>query len=158
MPHSEPARAALRLTEALAARDPVPAGGAAAVAALAMGLAVGTKVARISRAPGRITARLAALRAAGEPLFDADCEAFRAVLAARRARAEPAVRAAAWEAATAVPLSVAALADAAQEALDALEPHCRPALRGDLEAARALVEVGGRISRTNAALNGGTTV
>lgn len=153
MTPSDPARALASLVDALAAPEPVPAGGAAAVAAVAMGIAVGTKVARISKAPEEIGDRLAGLAAAVQPTFDADCEAFRAVLLARRDGAAPDALAQAWQRATEVPLAVARLADLAIEALGELRPHGKPALRGDLDAAVALCRAGAHISRQNAALN-----
>lgn len=153
MQNTPPERALALLVDALRTTDPVPAGGAAAVSAIAMGIAVGEKVARISRAPARFAERFAILVHEVLPAFEEDCEAFRAVLAARREKAPAPVLAAAWQRASEVPLGVAARADEARTLLEELRPHTKAALVGDLEAALVLCDAGARISRGNASLN-----
>jgi len=148
------------LLDALSSARPLPAGGAAVVAAGAAGAALGLKVVRISRKRAKegdaagldaAEAELARVLAELPPRFDEDCDAFESVLAARRDRTRD--RAAAWRRATEVPLLVAGLARDGLRALESVRGSVRSAVRCDLVAAATLLHAAARISSLNAAAN-----
>lgn len=156
------AQAVHRLSASMASAEPVPAGGAAAVTAMAMGIALGIKVIRFSTdADGTFAAvaeRSDQLLHELLPLFTADCDAYGTVLAAYRLPREPAAErraaiTAAFAAATEVPVQVARIAADAHTVLTPLLGRTNPNLRCDLEAALALIATGGRISIGNARTN-----
>lgn len=150
-----------RLVAAMAGPDALPAGGAAAVATVGMGLALGHKVLRLSSGDdGSFAAPLAALEALRErlmPEFDADCAAFDQLLRALRLPRTDPSRASAvddgWLLATAAPVRVAHLARSGDELLAQCVGKVRRPLAGDLAAALELVRAGLRIALANAREN-----
>jgi formiminotetrahydrofolate cyclodeaminase len=164
-PSLSPAAAAERacrdLVTAVGGPDATPAGGAAGVTAIAMGVALATKVLRFTPAmPAEMDAvgpRLATLLHELLPEFAVDCGAFTQLLAAFRLPRDNPERAGivrdAWVAATQAPVRVAVLA----HEVDALLQRCvgcvNPNLAGDLAAARELVGAGQRIASANAREN-----
>ena len=148
------------LVAALTGPDPLPAGGAAGVAAIAMGAALGVKVLRLG-ADGDPEPEATELEQMAAPLqaaFTEDCEAFAALLQARRLpRDDPsrdeAVQAG-WQRATAAPIGVVQLGERAEACLERRSGAVRKALHGDLTAALRLIRAGLEIARSNAAENG----
>ncbi len=161
MPDPEIERALRELVGAFAGPDALPAGGAAGITAIAMGVALGAKVIRLSPdAPDElreVATRLDALRDELVPEFGTDCAAFEALLAALRRPREDGDRGAvirsAWLAATEAPVRVACLAREADTLLERCRGRTNPNLAGDLAAARELVLAGGRIAAANAREN-----
>lgn len=146
-----------QLVAAFAGRQPLPAGGAAGVVSVAMGVGLGLKVIDISQPSGRlqeVRPGLAALLERIVPEFGADCAAFARLLRALRLRRDDARRApevgAAWREATAAPVSVAVLARDAESRLTECREHVKPSVRADLDAALDLVRAGRRIAERNA--------
>lgn len=146
-----------RLVGSFGGQEALPAGGAAAVASIAMGAALGAKVARMS--PGhehneKIGNELQSLTGRVTAEFEADCAAFEGLLGAFRTPKDDAGRAQAirdgWLSATRAPVLVARLADDADRLLARLAGSVKPDLRGDLGAARVLVQAGRRIAVDNA--------
>ncbi len=146
-----------RLTQAFLGPDPLPAGGAAGITALASGIAVGAKVLRLSQPDAPEIAVLAALVHDLEAEFTADCTAFAELLAAlalpRDADGRRTRIAAGWRAATEAPVRVASIAAQAARALDAVAEQIKPAVRGDLAAAQRLIDSGSDIAVANAREN-----
>src|SRR5690606_7660450 len=103
------------LIGAIARSEPLPAGGAAAVIAIAMGTGLGIKVVGLSQASTPelqpIAAHLQAMLDRLLPEFTADCDAFAALLTALRLPREDSARDSAvqvaWRNATALPVAVA---------------------------------------------------
>lgn len=161
MPSPEVESAFERLVRAMAGPDALPAGGAAGITAIAMGVALGAKVIRSSPgAPaqlGETEARLGALLERILPEFNQDCVAFERVLAAWRRPRDEATREAAirtaWHAATDAPVAVATLAAQAESLLASCTGQVNPNLAGDLSAALELVRAGRRIAASNAREN-----
>lgn len=147
------------LVAAFAAPAPLPAGGAAGITAIAMGLGLGRKVLAISQPEGvaEADAQLRQLLDRLLPAFAADCDAFARLLECLRlARDDPQRQgrvAAAWREATAAPVAVAVLARAGEATLARLGGRVKPSVRADLEAALELVRAGGRIAERNAREN-----
>lgn len=147
-----------RLVDAFATREPLPAGGAAGVTSIALGVALGTKVLALTRADDGarcpLEQRLREILDRTWGAFRADCEAFECLLAAlRRPRADDARGAAvqqAWRRATRVPVSVANLAAEAEALLQECTVRIKQSMAGDVEAALALVRAGRRIAESNA--------
>jgi formiminotetrahydrofolate cyclodeaminase len=136
--------------------DPLPAGGAAGVTAIAMGTALGKKVLRIS---GLLEdeAELTPLLAELVPHFRVDCDTFEGVLRAFQiARDDPerdrAIHSA-WLAATEAPIHVAVLAARAIRALDRCKGRVKVSVQGDLESALCLIRAGHTIAENNAREN-----
>jgi len=148
------------LVQAVDGPAALPAGGAAGVAALAMGVALGCKVIRLSEAGlDETLVQLEALRDELLPHFAEDCTAFEPVLAAmKRPRDDPGRAAAlqdAWGVATDAPVAVAVLAARAQKLLTQCEGRIKSSLTCDLSAAQELVGAGRRIAACNARANAG---
>ena len=150
-----------KLVAAFAGPKPLPAGGAAAVTAIAMGVGLGVKVLRLS-CPGlplhdQTTCDLEGLLDRLVPEFTADCRAFSTLLAAlRRARNETgreADVAEAWRNATEVPIAVAVMGREAEAFLSRCTSGVKPSIRADLEAALELVRAGRHIAERNAREN-----
>jgi len=145
-----------RLVAAFAADRPLPAGGAAAVTSIAMGIGLGLKVLHISAADGTpsVAHDLGDLLEQLLPDFAVDCEAFARLLEALRLprddEARPDRVRAAWEDATAAPIAVARLANAAESHLAPLADGVKPSVRADLAAALDLISTGRRIAERNA--------
>jgi formiminotetrahydrofolate cyclodeaminase len=131
------------------------------VTAIAMGVALGTKVIRCS--PGGpaelqvVAARLESLLECLIPEFAADCLAFEGLLAALRQPGRESARAdairAAWQVATEAPLRVARLAAEAADLLSGCGGRVNANLAGDLAAALELVGAGLAIATGNAREN-----
>lgn len=149
-----------QLVGAFAARDPLPAGGAAGVTAIAMGVGLGIKVLGISSSDGTsdsLQQRLQELLERLTPEFATDCAAFAGLLDALRLPASDARRGVkvrdAWREATAAPVSVALGARDAESVLMECATHVKSSVRADLEAALELVATGRRIAERNAREN-----
>jgi formiminotetrahydrofolate cyclodeaminase len=150
-----------RLVSAIAGPDALPAGGAAGVAAIALGTALATKVLRLSPTlPSELRdvgPRLELILERVLPEFAADCAAFTGLLAAFRRPREDSARAdtvrGAWRAATEAPARVAVLATEVDGLLAQCVGHVNPNLAADLGAARELVGAGRRIAVANAREN-----
>jgi len=149
------------LVGAIARSEPLPAGGAAGVVAIAMGIGLGLKVVGLSQAskPELIPVgeELRTILDRLLPEFAADCDAFAGLLAALRlpredAAREPSVQAA-WRGATALPVAVAMAAGAAQALLLRCAGKVKPSMACDLVAALELVRSGRRIAVNNAREN-----
>jgi formiminotetrahydrofolate cyclodeaminase len=166
-PSSSPAdvadRACRSLVAAIGGPDATPAGGAAGIAAIAMGVALGTKVLRLSPAlPAELAGvgpRLDALLRQLLPEFPIDCRSFAELLAAFRLPRQDPARAgavrAAWIAATQAPVRTAVLAHEVEALLRRCVDRVNQNLAGDLTAARELVGAGLRIAIGNARENAG---
>lgn len=154
-------RACRELVAALGGPDATPAGGAAGVATIAMGVALATKVLRFTPALpaelAEIGPRLDVLLAQLLPEFVVDCRAFTHLLGAFRLPRDDPDRAgvvrAAWVAATEAPVRVAVLAHDVDGLLARCVGRVNPNLAGDLAAARELVGAGQRIAIANAREN-----
>jgi formiminotetrahydrofolate cyclodeaminase len=141
----------------------VPGGGSAAALAAAMGVALLSMVAKISakKAPteqGRaqllgLVPELDALQRRLGELSQEDIDAYRAVIDTRKAGASPADLANAVVRAAEVPLESASLAARALDLFDPLSSHTWAMTQSDLEAGRALLEVGLRVALANVAVN-----
>ncbi len=150
-----------RLVGAVAGPDALPAGGAAGVTAIAMGVALGAKVIRLSAntASGlqETGARLERALERLMPEFSADCVAFADVLEAFRRPRDDADRKdvirAAWRAATEAPVTVALVAAEAEALLLRCSGQVNTSVAGDLKAALELVRAGRRIAESNAREN-----
>lgn len=149
-----------QLVGAFAARDPLPAGGAAAVTAIAIGVGLGLKVLGISQPDGKsdaLSQRLEELLERLKPEFRSDCTAFAVLLDALRLPRDDVRRGTkvcdAWREATAAPVSVVLHARAAKTLLTECVAHVKSSVRADLEAALDLVESGRRIADRNAREN-----
>lgn len=144
------------LVDAVAGPEPLPAGGAAGVAALAIGTALAMKVLRISQ-QHEAAATLARLLEECIPQFRGDCDAFQSLLDAFHLSREDTGRKqaieAAWHAATAAPVRVASLARRIEVELERGRGDVKKGLQGDLSAALDLVRAGQRIARNNAREN-----
>jgi len=154
-------RACRDLVAAIVGPDATPAGGAAGVTAIAMGVALATKVLRFTAAVpaelAEVGPRLEALLAQLLPEFAIDCRAFMQLLGAFRLPRDDPERAGvvrgAWVAATEAPVRVAALAHEVDGLLARCVGRVNPNLAGDLAAARELVGAGRRIASANAREN-----
>ena len=137
----------------LSGKNPTPAGGAAAAAAVACGIGLFLKVGRITQAGleapewKRTEAVLEVLSLRALGAVQADCDAFDAVLAAKR-RGEDAR--AAWVQATVSPLDLVLVATEALVAFAPFREHVKRALTADCNAAAELLSAGIAISLENA--------
>tara|TARA_R110002126_G_scaffold22899_3_gene81191 strand:+ start:1252 stop:1842 length:591 start_codon:yes stop_codon:yes gene_type:complete len=139
--------------QSLSGKNPTPAGGAAAAAAVACGVGLFLKVGRITQAGleapewKRTEAVLEVLSLRALGAVQADCDAFDAVLAAKRrgedARAE-------WVLATQSPLDLVHVATQALVAFAPFREHVKRSLTADCNAAAELVSAGIAISLENA--------
>lgn len=153
----------------LAARTPVPGGGAAAAASGSLACAMARMVAAYSvrkdtaddnrRALDEIADRLLGADKLLRVLVDRDGQAYEAmVAAAKAARSEPTEGSRArhqhevWNA-TAVPMQVAALAARALATMEELAPLASRHLISDLGVAAALAEAAVRAARFNVLVN-----
>ncbi|MCK5941941.1 MAG: cyclodeaminase/cyclohydrolase family protein [Planctomycetes bacterium] len=160
MIHVESENAFEQLIESFAARTPLPAGGAAGVTAIAMGLGLGLKVLAISCPDGEASTEQLQLRELLDRLkseFRVDCAAFDRLLATLR---EPKTEAGhaervrlAWRAAAAKPVGVAVMAREAVALLSSCRHLAKASVRADLEAARDLARTGAKIAGRNAREN-----
>jgi len=149
------------LIGSLGGTEPVPAGGAAAVVAIAMGVALGVNMCHLSRAaaPSLIERqrRLAGVLERMRPEFAADGAAFTELLTAFRMPREDGARAQsielAWRGATAAPVAVATAAREAELLLEGCIDQVKASMRADIEAALELVRAGRRIAENNAREN-----
>lgn len=147
-----------RLVGSFVGPDALPAGGAAAVASIAMGTALGAKVARMSSSRSKDTeatsAELESLTKRITPEFVKDCSAFEELLRAFKTPKEHPERVNrvrdGWLSATRASAEVARLADEADRLLASLSESVKSDLRGDLQAAHILVQAGRRIAASNA--------
>jgi len=156
------------LAEAFAGRSAAPAGGAAAALALTVGAALGEKVARLTRKhrrgqPGDSVrdASEHALRAVWSgsiPKFGQDCDAVRAMLAARRAGAghEP-DGGDQMEMALRVPFQVIDLACDGVRALGDIAAMVKPHLACDIAASAHLMLSAADMSLWNLEQNAGAS-
>lgn len=146
---------------AFTADDPLPAGGSAGVASIAVGVGLARKVLTISRGGGdagedvgRLCAALSEVAARLEVEFARDCRAFAAVIEALRMPREHDRRTAcvreAWCEAVAAPVAVVELAHRARAVLEQCAVHVKRSMRADLAAALDLVACGQRIAVRNA--------
>ncbi len=138
----------------MARRRAVPAGGAAAASAVAQGAALLAKCARIAAGSGvemPSIAALDALAADAVEAFATDCEAFVAVLTAKRS--ETGARGEAWVRATTAPLELAATALDALERVGTVGASAKKATLPDVEAAAMLLSTGLAIALENARVN-----
>ena len=136
-----------RFLDALSASTPEPSGGgvAALTVALAGGLCVmvaGVSAGHLPQA-GSLAERARQLRDRAAPLAQADAEGYLAVLAALRARDEPAIQAA-LSAACAVPMQVAEIGDGVAGVAAALATSGKASVRGDAITAALLAAAGAR--------------
>ena len=132
----------------LADSRPAPAGGAAAALGVALAASLCAMTARRS---GRQLPEAAELAAKAErladlvaPLAQADAEAYRAVIAARRRKDEPEAALAALSDAANVPLRVAEIGARVAALATRLAAHGHPSLHGDAVAAALLADAGTR--------------
>lgn len=148
--------AARRLIAAFVGPDPLPAGGAAGVLAVAMGAALGTKVLRLSGASDA-PARLERLLKRLLPQFRGDCEAFEAVLGAFRFSREDPMRECAvqdaWNRATAASVDLARISRDVEMLLAAHAGRVKRSMVGDIDASLRLVRTGRAIAVSNAKEN-----
>ncbi|MCA8978230.1 MAG: cyclodeaminase/cyclohydrolase family protein [Planctomycetes bacterium] len=150
-----------RLVAALVGPEPLPAGGSAAVAAIAMGVGLGIKVTRISSAGsaglGHTQHRLEAILEWMLPEFTEDCAAFSNLLDVLRRPQDDTAREAglekAWRDATAAPVRVATVAREVEALLAGCGNEVKASVRADLGAALELVRAGRRIAEVNAQEN-----
>ncbi|MDF1838309.1 MAG: cyclodeaminase/cyclohydrolase family protein [Planctomycetota bacterium] len=135
---------------------PLPAGGAAGVAAIAMGAALGTKVLRISGMPQEGT-ELSRLLDRLTPQYRTDCDAFESVLLAmklpREAPGKEVALEDAWLDATRAPVQVAGLAQQIEEVLEGCQGRVKVSVAGDLSSALCLTRAGREIAEGNAREN-----
>tara|TARA_R110002096_G_scaffold331130_2_gene525182 strand:- start:305 stop:853 length:549 start_codon:yes stop_codon:yes gene_type:complete len=149
------------LVDAIAGAEPLPAGGAAGVTAIAMGIGLGAKVVRISAGSAPALAgmedQLTQVLDRVRPEFTADCDAFLSLMTALQRPRDCSDRGAlvtdAWRHATALPIAVASTARDAEALLDACIGHVKTSVAGDLSAALELVRAGRRIAASNAREN-----
>lgn len=136
----------------LAARRPVPGGGAAAAVAAALGCAAGAMAARYTTGPkyadraAQAEALAAALDAAGAACLasaDADADAFAAVGTARKA-GDAAALAQAEARAAGVPADLLAACALHAAGLAAFLPQCNPNLASDVKVGIHLLAGAGR--------------
>lgn len=147
----------------LGAGSAVPGGGSAAALAAAMGAALVSMVAKISaRKAADPTARARLLELAPElddlrgrlgRLSQEDIDAYQAVIDARKRKAAPEVLAQAYLRAAEVPLETAMAADRALDLFSEVTTRAWEMTRSDLEAGKALLEVGVRAALANVAVN-----
>jgi formiminotetrahydrofolate cyclodeaminase len=138
--------------EDVAAPTPAPSGGAVAAIAVALGAGLVEMAARFSdgrwsEAP-RVAAQAAALRERAAPLAQADADGYAPVLSARGEDVADAL-----EAATAVPLEVAAIAAEVAGLAAEVTEHGNPNLRGDAAAGAALADAAARAAANLVAIN-----
>ena len=137
-------RSVAELLEAVGARTPAPASGAAAALTGALAAALVELAARFAGDGGAVE-RAQRLGARLAELADEDAEAYQAFLAERsdanRARI---VR---------VPEEIAACADEAAALGDEVRGHLRSAVAGDAEAGAALARAAAQVARRLAELN-----
>jgi formiminotetrahydrofolate cyclodeaminase len=150
------------LLDALAARTSAPAGGSAAALAVALGAAMALMAARFAaghwEGAGAAEQEAGELRAAVEPLAQADADAYGAVLSARRLPPGPARERdvdAALASAVDVPLRIAGLGLGVARLAQRLAEHGNPNLRGDAAAGAVLAEAGSRIAASLVRINVG---
>jgi methenyltetrahydrofolate cyclohydrolase len=150
-----------RFLEEVASQTPAPGGGAVAALVVAMGASLVEMVARFScrgwDGAEAAVARAQVLRGKIAPLAQADADAYRDLLVARRLPADAAGREAALEAAqkstVEVPLEVATCASEVAELAAALAERGNPNLRGDAVAAALAAATGARIGAELVELN-----
>jgi len=143
------------IVEAMASRRPVPAGGAAAASAVAQGIALLAKGARITRRADRdprLAARLDELAEAAVASFLRDCDAFEAVLDARRAE-DAAATAIAWRGAIEAPLELLRLTGEALAEVPGVRARAKRSVHADVDAAVTLVVAGAEVAAANARVN-----
>ncbi len=160
MIESEVDAAFRRLAAAFAGNQSLPAGGAAAVVSITMGVGLGLKVIDISNAGDHLDQarrQLDDLLQGLLPAFGADCAVFGELLEALRLPRGDAQRGLrvrdAWREATAAPVAVTLLARDAESRLRACREHIKASVRADLDAALDLVRAGQRIAERNAREN-----
>ncbi len=138
---------------ALGGRTPTPAGGAAAAAAVACGVGLLLKVGRITHAAHELPEwrdaelRLEALVLRALDAVQEDCDAFDAVLAARRRGQDGGM---AWVRATESPLDLVQVASQALLAFAPFRNRVKAALAADSGAGAELIAAGISISLENA--------
>jgi formiminotetrahydrofolate cyclodeaminase len=143
--------------DALAEPLPVPAGGSGAALAVAMGAALLTMAARISKDHWPDAAACAAqaegLRRRAGPLAQEDAETYAEVLRLRREKAGDAALGEAFARAAEVPLRIAVVgADVAELAAYAA-PRVDPKVHGDAAAGAVLAQAGTGIAAHLVAIN-----
>lgn len=153
-------RAFQDLIEDMVGPDALPAGGAAGIVAIAMGVALGTKMIRLSGADSDLTAaneRLLDILESLKPEFSEDCAAFSQLLSVMKIPKNDPERLtqlrAAWSAAVDAPVRAV---EAAREALSLLrefEGRVKPSMASDLLASLDLVRAGLSIAERNAREN-----
>ena len=143
-----------------ASRDPLPAGGAAAVLAVTVGVGLALKVITITGGQGALAQardELPRLLEQLQPEFAADCAAFAGLMDALRLPPTEPSRAgrvrAGWLAATAAPVSVAVRAYEAEKLIASCRGLVKATVKADLEAAIDLVRTGRAIAERNAREN-----
>lgn len=149
--------------ESLGASSAVPGGGSAAALAAAMGVALVSMVARISARKAadqkdrthllELVPELDDLRGRLGRLSQDDIDAYRAVIDARKRKAAPDVLRQAALRAAEVPLETAIAADRALELFSEVSERAWELTRSDVEAGKALLEVGVRAALANVAVN-----
>ncbi len=143
----------------LAGPGPAPGGGGAAALAVSMGASLCAMAARLSRrqlAPAEaeaLTGTLERIAAAAASLIEADADAYRAVIAARRPPAEPGRVADALSGAAAVPMEITELAVPVARAAARLAADGNPSLRGDAVTGALLAEAGARSAAVLVGIN-----
>ena len=149
--------------ESLGASSAVPGGGSAAALAAAMGVALVSMVAKISARKAAdekdrahllgLVPELDDLRGRLGRLSQDDIDAYQAVIDARKRKAAPDVLARAYARAAEVPLETAMAGDRALDLFSETSRLAWEMTRSDLEAGKALLEVGVRAALANVAVN-----
>lgn len=147
----------------LGAGSAVPGGGSAAAVAAAMGVALISMVVRISARKAQVDTdaarllellpELEQLRAKLGRLSQDDIEAYRDVIAARKRAAPPVELERAYAHAAEVPLETAKAADRCLALFPEVSTRAWEMTRSDLDAGRALLEIGLRVALANVAVN-----
>jgi methenyltetrahydrofolate cyclohydrolase len=149
--------------ESLAASSAVPGGGSAAALAAAMGVALVSMVAKISARKAAdekdrtlllgLVPELDDLGGRLGRLSQDDIDAYQAVIDARKRKAAPDVLTQVSLRAAEVPLETAMAADRALELFSEVSERAWEMTRSDVEAGKALLEVGVRAALANVAVN-----
>lgn len=160
MPFPDAEPSLRQLITSFASTDPVPAGGAAAVVASAVGVGLALKVIAISGGEGALALVRDELRQLLEqlqPEFEVDCASFVGLMDAQRLPRNDPSRAglvrAGWQAATAAPVTVAVRARRAEMLITSCRGQVKATVGADLEAAIDLVRTGRVIAERNAREN-----
>jgi formiminotetrahydrofolate cyclodeaminase len=132
------------LLDALGARTPAPASGAAAALTGAIAASLVELAARFAEDEESVT-RARALRAVFTDLADEDSTAYAAFMADRNDETRAAI--------VAVPREIAARADETAELAEHVRPQLRSAVAGDAEAGAALARAAAAVARRLADIN-----